>query len=114
MVEPVAPGGQLVAAALLGTGLVVILITWAKVHPFLAMILGALTAGILAGQTINDVIESFATRFGDTAAGLGSLIALGAMFAQLLADSGAADQFATPSSARRPSSPWERRSSPGR
>ena len=93
VVEPVAPGGQLVAAALLGIGLIVVLITWAKVHPFLALILGGLTVGILAGQNINDVIESFATRFGDTAAGLGSLIALGAMFAKLLADSGGADQI---------------------
>ena len=40
VVERVAPGGQLVAAALLGIGLIVVLITWAKVHPFLALILG--------------------------------------------------------------------------
>jgi len=93
VVEPVAPGGQLVAAALIGIGLIVVLITWAKVHPFLALILGALTVGILAGENINDVIESFATGFGDTAAGVGSLIALGAMFAKLLADSGGADQI---------------------
>ena len=43
----------------------------AKVHPFLALILGGLTVGIVAGQNINDVIESFATGFGDTAAGVG-------------------------------------------
>ena len=40
VVEPVAPGGQLVVAALLGIGLIVVLITLAKVHPFLALILG--------------------------------------------------------------------------
>jgi GntP family gluconate:H+ symporter len=93
LVDPVADGWQLIVAALLAIGLIVLLITWAKVHPFLALILGGLTVGIVAGQNINDVIASFATGFGDTAAGVGALIALGAMFAKLLADSGGADQI---------------------
>ncbi len=37
--------------------------------------------------------ESFADGFGTTAAGVGILIALGAMFAKLLADSGGADEI---------------------
>ena len=93
LVEPVAAGWQLVLAALLAIGLIVVLITWAKVHPFLALILGGLAVGILAGQNINDVITSFSLGFGATAAGVGALIALGAMFAKLLADSGGADQI---------------------
>jgi GntP family gluconate:H+ symporter len=93
LVDPVAAGWQLVVAALLAIGLIVVLITWAKVHPFLALILGGLTVGIVAGQNINDVIESFSLGFGETAAGVGALIALGAMFAKLLADSGGADQI---------------------
>ncbi len=39
------------------------------------------------------MLTSFATGFGSTAAGVGALIALGAMFAKLLADSGGADQI---------------------
>jgi GntP family gluconate:H+ symporter len=93
LVKPVAPGWQLVVAALLAIALIVVLITWGKVHPFLALVLGGLTVGIVAGQNINDVIESFALGFGETAAGVGALIALGAMFAKLLADSGGADQI---------------------
>lgn len=93
LVEPVADAWQLVLAALLAIGLIVVLITWAKVHPFLALILGGLTVGVVAGQNINDVITSFSTGFGATAAGVGALIALGAMFAKLLADSGGADQI---------------------
>jgi GntP family gluconate:H+ symporter len=93
LVDPVAHGWQLILAALLGIGLIVALITWAKVHPFLALILGGLTVGVVAGQNINDVITSFSTGFGTTAAGVGALIALGAMFAKLLADSGGADQI---------------------
>ncbi|MEP9362015.1 gluconate:H+ symporter [Nocardioides sp. CN2-186] len=93
LVEPVAGGGQLIAAALIGIALIVVLITVLKLHPFLALILGGLTVGIVAGENVNDVLTSFTTGFGTTAAGVGSLIALGAMFAKLLADSGGADQI---------------------
>jgi gluconate:H+ symporter, GntP family len=93
LVEPVADGWQLVLAALVGIGLIVGLITWAKIHPFLALIIGGLAVGIVAGVDLADVIVSFSIGFGDTAAGVGILIALGAMFAKLLADSGGADEI---------------------
>ena len=93
LVEPVADGWQLVLAALVGIALIVGLITWAKIHPFLALIIGGLAVGIVAGVDVADVIVSFSTGFGDTAAGVGILIALGAMFAKLLADSGGADEI---------------------
>ena len=91
-VEPVAAGWQLITAALVAIALLVVLITVVKLHPFLALILGGFTVGILAGQDVNDVLTSFTTGFGTTAASVGALIALGAMFAKLLADSGGADQ----------------------
>ncbi|OBK73576.1 GntP family permease [Mycobacterium sp. 1274761.0] len=93
LAEPVAAGWQLVLAALAGIALIVVLITIAKLHPFLALIFGALTVGFVAGVNIGDVLESFADGFGTTAAGVGVLIALGAMFAKLLADSGGADEI---------------------
>ncbi|MBD0323765.1 MAG: gluconate transporter, partial [Aldersonia sp.] len=93
LVEPVAAGWQLVVAALAGIALIVVLITVAKLHPFLALIFGALTVGIVAAENPADVLDSFTTGFGDTAAGVGILIALGAMFAKLLADSGGADEI---------------------
>lgn len=93
MVEPVAAGWQLLVAALAGIAVIVGLITWLKVHPFLALILGAIVVGAVAGQNLNDVVTSFSTGFGATAASVGILIALGAMFAKLLADSGGADQI---------------------
>ena len=92
-VEPVAAGWQLVLAALAGIALIVVLITIAKLHPFLALIFGALTVGIVAGENVGKVLDSFGNGFGDTASGVGVLIALGAMFAKLLADSGGADQI---------------------
>ncbi|MDQ4052422.1 MAG: GntP family permease [Actinomycetota bacterium] len=93
LIEPVAGGWQLVLAALIGIALIVTLITWGKIHPFLALIVGGLAVGIIAGVDVADVIVSFTTGFGTTAAGVGILIALGAMFAKLLADSGGADEI---------------------
>jgi GntP family gluconate:H+ symporter len=92
LVQPVAGGWQLITAALGAIALIVVLISVAKVHPFLALIFGGLTVGIVAGENVNDVLLSFTTGFGATASGVGVLIALGAMFAKLLADSGGADQ----------------------
>jgi GntP family gluconate:H+ symporter len=51
------------------------------------------TVGIVAGQNVGDVLDSFGDGFGTTAASVGILIALGAMFAKLLADSGGADEI---------------------
>jgi GntP family gluconate:H+ symporter len=92
LVKPAAPGWQLITATLAAIALLVLLITVVKLNPFLALILGGLAMGAIAGENLTDVITSFTTGFGTTAAGVGVLIALGAIFAKLLADSGGADQ----------------------
>ncbi|OIJ27206.1 GntP family permease [Nocardioides luteus] len=92
-VAPVASGGVLLAAALAAIALIVVLITYVKLHPFLALLLGGIAVGVLSGRNVMDVITSFGNGFGTTATGVGLLIALGAMFAKLLADSGGADQI---------------------
>ena len=91
--RPVAAGWQLILAALVGIALIVVLITIAKLHPFLALIFGSLAVGSVAGENPEKVLKSFADGFGSTAASVGILIALGAMFAKLLADSGGADEI---------------------
>ncbi len=93
LVEPVASEGRLVLAALLGIGVIVALIIGARLHPFLALTAGALTVGVVAGVDVETALASYTTGFGTTAAGVGILIALGAMFGKLLADSGGADQI---------------------
>ena len=55
--EPVASGWQLILAALAGIALIVVLITIAKLHPFLALIFGAITVGIVAGENVGDVLD---------------------------------------------------------
>lgn len=93
LVEPVASDGRLLVAALLGIGVIVALIILAKIHPFLALTAGAITVGITAGVSVELALASYTAGFGSTAAGVGILIALGAMFGKILADSGGADQI---------------------
>jgi GntP family gluconate:H+ symporter len=86
---------QLVLAAILGIAVVVLLITWLKVHPFLALIIGSLLLGIVGGLAFTDTITSFQTGVGATVGSVGVLIALGAMIGGLLAESGGADRVVT-------------------
>ncbi|WP_406831591.1 gluconate:H+ symporter [Pedococcus sp. KACC 23699] len=90
---PAIPAGRLVPAALIGIAVIVLLITKFKLHPFLGLTLGSLTVGAVAGVAMGDVVTSFTKGFGSTAASVGTLIALGAMFGKLLADSGGADEI---------------------
>lgn len=75
---------------------IVVTITVFRLHAFFALIGGALIAGWLSAdssaamlQTIQDV----STGFGNTAAGVGIVIALAAIIGMALMDSGAADRI---------------------
>ena len=85
--------GQLVLAAVLGIAAVVLLIAWAKWHPFLALILGAAVLGVVAGAAPGDTVTSFTAGVGSTVGSVGLLIALGSMIGALLAESGGADSI---------------------
>jgi GntP family gluconate:H+ symporter len=88
---PAIPAARLVPAALIGMALIILLITRFKVHPFLGLTIGSLAVAAVAGVPMTSAVDSFTKGFGSTAAGVGTLIALGAMFGKLLADSGGAD-----------------------
>ncbi|MFE0641424.1 gluconate:H+ symporter [Streptomyces sp. NPDC058877] len=93
--EPITSAGnaQLGIAVLAGIALIVLLITTFKLHAFLALTIGSLALGAFAGAPLADAITSFTTGLGNTVAGVGVLIALGAILGKLLADSGGADQI---------------------
>ncbi|OON31903.1 gluconate transporter, partial [Micromonospora sp. Rc5] len=95
--EPLTDAGdaQLIVAAVLGIAAVVVLIAWGKVHPFLALILGAGVLGVAAGVGAEAIVTSFSGGVGSTVGGVGLLIALGAMIGGLLAESGGADGIVT-------------------
>ena len=86
-----AGNGQLTLAAILGIATVVLLITWAKFHPFLGLILGSAVMGAVAGVAPGDIVTAFTSGFGSTMGSVGLLVALGAMIGKMLADSGGGD-----------------------
>ncbi|GID91629.1 GntP family permease [Amorphoplanes digitatis] len=86
---------QLILAAVFGIAVVVLLIAWAKWHPFLALILGAAALGVTAGAAPGATVTSFTTGVGSTVGSVGLLIALGSMIGALLAESGGADAIVT-------------------
>lgn len=94
-VEPITSAGhaRLGIAVLVGIAVIVLLITRFKLHAFLSLTLGSLALGALAGAPLDKVIASFTTGLGTTVAGVGVLIALGAILGKMLADSGGADQI---------------------
>ncbi|MGV9917670.1 GntP family permease [Streptomyces cellulosae] len=93
--EPITSAGhaQLGIAVLAGIAVIVLLITKFKLHAFLSLTIGSLALGAFAGAPLDKVITSFSTGLGSTVAGVGVLIALGAILGKMLADSGGADQI---------------------
>ncbi|GAA0488265.1 gluconate:H+ symporter [Streptomyces olivaceiscleroticus] len=93
--EPITSAGnaQLGISVLVGIAVIVLLITRFKLHAFLSLTIGSLALGAVAGAPLDKAITSFTNGLGDTVAGVGVLIALGAILGKLLADSGGADQI---------------------
>ena len=92
-VEPASSEPQLIIAALVGVAIIIALITWLKIHPFLALAVGGVGVGIAAGLDSNAAVTSFGAGFGSTMTSVGILVGFGAMFGKLLADSGGADRI---------------------
>lgn len=90
---PYASDGQLVVACLAGILAVVVLITWAKLHPFLSLILGSAVLGLVATMPPGTIVTSFIAGFGSTTGSVGVLIALGAMIGKMLEASGGANRI---------------------
>ncbi|MEU4365239.1 gluconate:H+ symporter [Promicromonospora sp. NPDC023987] len=90
---PTASTPQLVIAAVAGIAVIIVLIVWLKMHPFLALVLGSGVLAVVAGIGLTDTFTSFSAGLGSTVAGVGVLIALGAIIGKLLIDSGGADRI---------------------
>ncbi|MFD7095478.1 GntT/GntP/DsdX family permease [Streptomyces xanthophaeus] len=84
---------QLGIAVLAGIAVIVLLITRLRMHAFLALTVGSLALGVFAGARLAKTMASFTAGLGATVAGVGMLIALGAILGRLLADSGGADEI---------------------
>ncbi|WP_428330402.1 gluconate:H+ symporter [Mucilaginibacter sp.] len=74
--------------------LLVLLVSWAKVNPFLAFLIVSIAAGLFLGIPINKVTAAVQKGIGDILGQLVIIIVLGAMLGKLVAVSGAAQKIA--------------------
>ncbi len=75
--------------------LLVLLITWGRLQPFLAFLIAATVAGLLLGVPLDSIPGVLEKGIGGTLGSLIGIVCLGAMFGKLIADSGAAQKIAT-------------------
>ena len=74
--------------------LLVVLVAWAKVHPFLAFILISAGAAVALGMPLADVPAAVRKGIGDILGSLAIVIVSGAMLGKLVVESGAAQRIA--------------------
>lgn len=83
----------LVLCAVAAIAVIVVLISYFKIHAFIALIVGSGLVGLSSGLAAPEVLKQFQSGFGSTLGGVGILVALGTMLGKLLADSGGADRI---------------------
>jgi GntP family gluconate:H+ symporter len=84
---------RLIVVALAGIALVVLLTAVTKIHPFLALLVGALFVGIAGGIPVDKLLPTLETGVGGVLGNVGVIVALGAMLGKMLVDSGGADRL---------------------
>lgn len=85
---------RLVIAAVSGILLAVIMIVRGRLHPFIGLLCGAFTVGLLAGLPLPDVAKAVQKGVGDIIGGTGLVVALGLSLGAMLHLSGAAASLA--------------------
>ncbi|GAA1979748.1 gluconate:H+ symporter [Kitasatospora viridis] len=83
----------LLAVVGISIALVVVLISWVRLHAFLALMVGSFAVSLLSGESLGKVADSFTTGLGGITGKVGILIILGAVLGRLMADSGGIEQI---------------------
>jgi len=83
-----------VLAVVLLITLLIVLISWGRLPPFVAFIAVALISALWFGMPLDRIAKSLERGVGDMLGGLAAIICLGAMFGRTIADSGAARSIA--------------------
>ncbi len=85
---------RLVAAAIIGLIILLILIIKFKVHAMVSILIGAIAIGLIAGMPTKLIIAAVNDGMGNTLKGIALLIGLGSMFGAILEVSGGAQSLA--------------------
>ena len=87
-------GTQMIIALAIGLILLILLILKTKVHAFLALIIGALTIGLIGGMGTTATVDAITAGFGGTLGSIGIIIGFGVMMGEVFEMSGAAERMA--------------------
>lgn len=74
--------------------LLILLIVWGKIIPFIAFVFVSIVAGLLLGLPSEKLVYAIQKGIGDTIGGLVTIVIFGAMLGKLIAESGAAQKIA--------------------
>lgn len=85
---------RLIFAAIIGLVLLLVLIIVCKVQAMIAILVGAVTIGFVAGMPFDMIIASVNEGIGNTLKGIALLVGLGSMFGAILEISGGAQTLA--------------------
>ena len=86
----VADPTRLVLAALCGLAILLVLIIKANLQPLLAILIAAMSIGVLAGMPVTMIIDTVTKGMGETLKSIALLVGLGSMFGAILEISGGA------------------------
>ena len=81
---------RLVAAALIGLVILLVLIIKFKIQAMVAILIGAIAIGLIAGMPFGDIVNAVNDGIGNTLKGIALLVGLGSMFGAILETSGGA------------------------
>ncbi len=84
----------LLATTLIAVIILILLISVAKLNPFLTLFLISLALAMVVGMPLAAGIRSFETGMGNTLGHIAIVVALGTMLGKMMAESGGADQVA--------------------
>lgn len=85
---------RLVIAAIIGLLILLVLIIKFKVQAMIAILIGAISIGLIAGMPFQEIINSVNQGIGETLKGIALLVGLGSMFGAILEVSGGAQTLA--------------------
>lgn len=92
--EFVADPTRLVVAALCGLAILLVLIIKGKLQPLIAILIAALSIGLIAGMPVSMIVATVNKGMGKTLEGIALLVGLGSMFGAILEISGGAERVA--------------------
>ena len=86
---------QMILGLVIGISLLIFLITKTKVHVFLAVIICAVSVGVIGGMEQQKLIDSITKGFGNSLSSIGIIIGFGVMLGKLLEVSRSTDVMAS-------------------